>query len=115
MFVHFYKADFVNITICCVAIHLLIFAEPNGEKYWRWLVFGIILTLGYDLIWFYERNDDYSGDMDKEDGGVQSKVRSFSLKMAYVSFIYKILMCFVYWKASIDYAAILDAKNEFVY
>ena len=52
--------------------------------------------------------------MDKEDGGVQSNVRSFSLKMAYVSFIYKILMCFVYWKASIDYAAILDAKKEFI-
>ena len=114
MLVHFYKADFVNITICCVAIYLLTFADPDGEKYWRWMVFGIVLTLGYDLLWFWEREDDYSGDMDKEDGGVQSNVRSLSLKMAWVSFLYKILMCFVYWKSSIDYAAILDARSEFI-
>ena len=55
LLVHFYKADFVNLTACTTAIYLLSFADVVREKYFRWLVFGIILTLLYDLYWFWER------------------------------------------------------------
>lgn len=114
MLVHFYKADFVNLTACTIAIYLLTFADVVKEKYWRYLVFGIILTLLYDLYWFWERYSGYDGDDDAEDGGMESKVRRFSLTMACISFLYKIIMCFVYWKASIDYATIIDEKNEII-
>ena len=62
LLVHFYKADFVNLTCCAIAIYLLSFADAVKEKYFRWLVFAIILTLAYDLYWFWEKNDAYDGD-----------------------------------------------------
>ena len=62
LLVHFYKADFVNLTACCVAIYLLSFADAGNEKYFRYLVFGIILTFIYDLYWFWEKNDAYDGE-----------------------------------------------------
>ena len=112
LLVHFYKADFVNLTACIVAIYLLSFADAMKEKYWRYLVFGIIMTLVYDLYWFWEKYSEYDGDADEEDGGMEGKIRRFSLTMACISFFYKIVMCFVYWKASIDYAAIIDEKSQ---
>ena len=112
LLVHFYKADFVNLTICCVAIYLLSFANAMDAKYFRYMVFGIILTFAYDLYWFWEKYGEYSGDGDVIDGGVESKVRRFSLTMAWISFFYKIVMSFVYWKASIDYAAIIDERSK---
>ena len=49
---------------------------------------------------------------DEEDGGIEGRVRRFSLTMACISFIYKIVMSFVYWKASVDYATIIDMRNQ---
>ena len=57
LLVHFYKADFVNLTCCCVAIYLLSFANVVEAKYFRYTVFGIILTLAYDFFWFWEKYD----------------------------------------------------------
>ena len=34
--------------------------------------------------------------------------------MAWISFFYKIIMSFVYWKASIDYATIIDEKTDII-
>ena len=70
------------------------------------------MTLGYDFYWFWEKYDMYDGDQDAEDGGMEGKVRRFSLMMAVISFLYKIIMSFVYWKASIDYAAIIDERHQ---
>lgn len=48
----FFRADFVNLTVCTSAIYMIL----NTEKIKRWtfraLVLGIFLSLGYDLVWF---------------------------------------------------------------
>lgn len=65
-FVLFFRADFVNLTVCTSAIYMIL----NTEKIKRWtfrvLVLGIFLSLFYDLAWFMFQ--DVSQDL--SDGGV---------------------------------------------
>lgn len=105
----FHKADFVNMTCAMIAVYLLAHLNTVRPKYFRALVAGIILSLLVDLLWFWEKYRAYSGDDDDEDGGMERSVRRFSLSMATISFFFKIVMCIIYWKASID---LVKAKDE---
>ena len=53
--VHFYKADFVNLTVCTLAIHMLSNAKDVQPKQFRYLVAGTILSFVYDLLWLILR------------------------------------------------------------
>ena len=56
MLVHFYKADFVNMTVVVLAIFLLHNADKFSAGWFRLLVAGIVLSIGYDIIWFILRS-----------------------------------------------------------
>ena len=44
------------------------------------MVFGIILTLVYDLFWFWEKYDEYDGDgLGKEGNPQQTEIWNFDL------------------------------------
>ena len=85
-FVLFFRADFVNLTICTTGIYMILNTERIRRWTFRALVLGIFLSLGYDLCWFMIT--DYSSDTD--DGGVEKGVRSFSLTMSYFSFFFRV-------------------------
>lgn len=72
----------------------------------RWLVFGVFVSLFYDLFWFAMKASEYSSDT-KSDGGMQKNVRIFSLYMSYISFFLRIIVALVYWKASLDFDQII--------
>jgi len=82
----FFRTDFLNLTICTTAIYML----NNTDRIKRWsfrvLVFGIFLSLVYDLLWFYLQEQSN----DAADGGVQHRVRSFSLSISYLSFFFRV-------------------------
>jgi hypothetical protein len=63
----FFRKDFLNLTVCVCSIYVL----NNAKKIKRWtfrvLVFGIFLSVFYDLIWLLLFNDINN---DLEDGGV---------------------------------------------
>ena len=63
----FFRKDFLNLTVCVCTIYVL----NNAKKIKRWtfrvLVFGIFLSVIYDLIWLLLFNDINN---DIEDGGV---------------------------------------------
>lgn len=65
-------------------------------------MFGIILSLVYDGIWFFLRYADMNAD-DDGDGQMEKTIRKFSLTMAIISNVIKIIMCFVYWMTSIKF------------
>ena len=46
-----YRADFVNITVCAVAIYMLTFNFDIDPIHFRMLTFGTILSLIYDFMW----------------------------------------------------------------
>jgi hypothetical protein len=83
----FYRPDFINITICVVALYMV--NEPSEVKKWtfRLLVLGIFLSLVFDVVFFVL--NDYSNEK-QYDGGAESGVRHFSMTMSYVSFFFRV-------------------------
>jgi len=51
-----------------------------------------------------------TGD-DEESGGVEAKIRKFSLYMVIIGLICKFLMTFVYWMASLRYEDLIDERS----
>lgn len=84
------------------------------------LVFGIFLSLVYDIVWFFV--EDVSND--SNDGGVQKSVRNFSLYLSYISFFFRvsyfilitfqIVMGLIFWKDSLDFNRIIKLQQDVV-
>lgn len=108
--VHFYKADFVNLTVCTIAIHLLTNAQDAQPRHFRYLVAATILTFVYDVAWLLLRGYDMAGN-DEEEGGMEASIRKFSLVMTIISLIFKVVMTFVYWMASMRFEDIIDERT----
>ncbi len=77
----------------------------------RILVAGIVITLFYDMLWFYLKSIEYSSDS-TVDGGVEKGIRKFSLYMSYISFFFRILMALVFWKDSMDFENIMQGSRH---
>jgi hypothetical protein len=56
----------------------------------RNLVFAIVASFVYDLVFLMSASGDYSKDDSGSDGGTEKGVRSFSLKMATLSFFFRV-------------------------
>lgn len=65
-FVLFFRTDFLNLTVCTSAIYMLLNTDRIKRWTFRALVFGIFLSLLYDLFWFMM--NDVSNDT--ADGGL---------------------------------------------
>ena len=113
MLVHFYKADFVNLTVVTIAIFLLHNADKFSAGWFRVLVGGIVISIGYDVTWFLLRSGEMSNDEDG-DGGVERTIRRFSLIMAIISLLLKMIMSVVFWMASINYADVKDERSALI-
>lgn len=111
LLVHFSKADFVNLTVATVAIYLLTNANDAQQKHFRYLVAGTILSFVYDLLWLILRGGDLAGD-DEEDGGVEAGIRKFTLIMTIIGLVFKVIMTFVYWMASMRFEDIIDERSR---
>jgi hypothetical protein len=109
LLVNFYKADFLNLTVCTVAIYLLSNAKDVQPRQFRYLVAGTILSLVYDVLWLLLRSGELAGD-DEEDGGMEASIRKFSLVMTLISLVFKVIMTFVYWMASMRFEDIIDER-----
>ncbi len=82
----FFRTDFVNLTVCTAGIYMLCNTDKIRKWTFRVLVFGIFVSLIYDLLWFY-LNDQTN---DSPDGGVEKSVRNFSLTVSYFSFFFRV-------------------------
>lgn len=59
IFVLFKRTDFINLTICTVALHMMFNTDRITRTRFRMLVLGIFITLIYDLIWFILKTQEY--------------------------------------------------------
>lgn len=89
IFVLFHRPDFINMTICIIALYMMFNTDRLTRTTFRGLVLSIFLSLIYDLIWFALKHSEYSEDL-KHDGGIERGVRNFSLTMSYLSFIVRV-------------------------
>lgn len=69
-----YRADFLNITVCAVAIFLLTNPGEVNKSHFRLLVFGTFVSIVYDGLWHAMQSQS---EQEAEDGGVQNTLRSF--------------------------------------
>ena len=89
VFVMFMRPDFLNLTICIVALYMMFNTELITKNKFRFLVLGIILSLLYDLFWFIMMHGEYSEEK-KNDGSGEAGLRKFSLFMSYASFLLRV-------------------------
>ena len=75
----------------------------------RVLVVFIIFSLILDITWFFLR--DVGDGKDPESQSGESTVITFSFVMAYISFVFKIIMSIIYWRTSIDFASVIDQRS----
>ena len=48
---------------------------------------------------------------DEEEGGMEASIRKFSLVMTIIALIFKVVMTFVYWMASMRFEDIIDERT----
>jgi hypothetical protein len=89
VFVLFHRPDFINLTICVVALYMMFNTDRLNRQTFRGLVLSIFMSLIYDLIWFVLKHAEYTQDL-KHDGGMEKGLRNFSLTMSYLSFIVRV-------------------------
>lgn len=85
--------------------------SKRNAKNFRYLVLGIFISVVYDILWFMAIGSDL-GNKDLGDGGKELWVREFSLYMAYLHFFVKIITAFVFWKTSLDFDRLRDARTR---
>jgi len=55
----FKRSDFINLTVCTVALYMMFNTERITRNRFRLLVLGIFITLIYDIIWFILKTREY--------------------------------------------------------
>lgn len=98
----------MTITVCALAFFALTFPYTVRRSQFRMLVAMVFLSIGQDLLWFALNRDE---DDDEDDGGVERSVKAFSRKMSYLSFIWRLGLALVLWKASLDFISIVKGKG----
>jgi len=102
------KADSLNITVCCLAIYQLVHSAELTKNSFRGLVLLLLLSLVYDLVWLLMQSEEENNLFDGT-----AFIPSLAHWVHFGLLFFKPVMVLVYWKASIDFAAILDEKSQF--
>jgi hypothetical protein len=89
---------------------MLLNIERVTQNTFRLLVLGIFISIIYDLFWFSVNSSAYNQDQ-ASDGGLEKRIRVFSLYMSYISFFVRLIMGLIYWKDSLDFDTIMMGKK----
>lgn len=95
-------------TVCALGFYFLTYNESTRRSQFRMLVLLIACSIVQDVLWFVFNRDTEDDD---DDGGVERSVKTFSRKVSYLSFAWRILLALVLWKCSLDFVAIVKEKN----
>ena len=82
-----HRKDFVTMTVCTLGFYFLTYPENVRRSQFRLLVLLIALSIGQDVFWFMLNRDVEDDD---DDGGVERSVKTFSRKLSYVSFAWRV-------------------------
>ena len=89
LFIMMSRPDFFNLTICTIGVFMMFNTDRITKLRFKLLVVGILITIIYDLIWFFMNHFEYSEEP-KADASGEINVRRFSLMMSYASFILRV-------------------------
>lgn len=118
----FHRQDFLNVsyicialsclqlTVCTVAIYMLLNLDRVTQYTFRYLVLGIFISIIYDLFWFSINSMEYEGE-NKNDVGVERRIKLFSFYTSVISFFVRLIMALIYWKDSLDFDNIMLGRK----
>jgi hypothetical protein len=95
------------LTICTIAIYVLLNIDQLGKNIFRYLVLGLFFSCLLDLINFAIK----ANDSNAPDVGTEKTLRGFAEIMGYIGFVVRILMAMIYWKDSLDYERVMLGKR----
>lgn len=83
------------------------FPESTRRARFRQLVGLVIISLGYDLAWFFINRDVEEDDS----GGLEYNIKRFSRIISWISFGFRIILALILLKASLDFLTIVKGKK----
>ena len=106
------RPDFLNLTICAIALLQLNSIQTVRKTTFRWLIVGIMVSFIYDIFWLSMEWEEFEDDLTetKEDGKIEQGVKQFSLYISVVSLFFRIIVISAFWRASIDFKAIMKQE-----
>lgn len=82
------KPDFLTLAAVALAIYFFYFPEHVRRSGFRYLTGVLGLSIVYDLVWILFITD--YGDKDSSDDAREASVRLFSLRVCYVSLVWRV-------------------------
>ena len=107
-----HRADSLNVTVCSLGIYLLINTENVKKSSFRLLVAALIVSLCYDVAWSLLKD---SSEGQFEDKNAPHWIIEISKWVQWLLIGFKVVLIFVFWKASIDFAALIDERKMLFY
>ena len=101
------RKDQITITACAIGFYFMEFPESLRRARFRQLVGMFLVSLIYDLIWFFVVDDQID-----DEGGVEYNIKKFSRIMGYISFGFRIVLSILLEKASLNFIAIVKGKKN---
>ena len=108
----FLRPDFLNLTICLAGSYILDHEHVRTKGKFRVLVLAIVISLIFDLLWFFLKTSEYSADDKQNDGSAEAGLRKFSLVVSYASFILRVSPLFSTFIAP-DSCRVLEGLDGF--
>ena len=87
MLTQFHRKDFITMTVCALGFYFLTYNESTRRSQFRMLVLLIACSIVQDVLWFVFNRDTEDDD---DDGGVERSVKTFSRKVSYLSFAWRV-------------------------
>ena len=107
-FLCFQKPDFLNLTVGICGLFILLDPQMLKASYLRLLVAVIPVTQLYDLMWLLHKSGEYWDN--KTEGGMTQLI----LVVAYMMVVFKIILFFIMWKASLNFQKFVQQQRELV-
>lgn len=108
IFACYARPDFLTTLVCALAILFLNDTDNVDRDMFRWVPLLQLLSIAFDCLWLFWLQELAREGVSSE-GQAEAPVKSFSLTMSYVAFIFKFFVFLVLWKVSYNY--LIDIKG----
>ena len=89
VFACFSRPDFITSLVCVLAIFYLNDNDNINRDQFRYLPLLQLVSIIYDAVWLFVLQD-MERESEREEGGLEQPVKSFSIQISYVAFVFKV-------------------------
>ena len=100
---------FLSMSVVVVGLYLTHNTLTIRRSDFRMLVFLLVCSWIYDVVYFVLLEPSASEE-DDEDGGQEYKLRRFVKFVSFISIFFKIVLILVFWKVSLRFRQIVRGK-----